>query len=56
MNTEQTWEYIIDLNIATEEELSLITSINGYSVETLGSVIYCRTGYRSVEQLQEMED
>lgn len=50
---DEIWQYIIDNNIATEEELQLITSINGYNEETLNDVIYCRTGYRSVEQLKE---
>ena len=43
--------------ITTEAELSLITDINGYSIETLNDVIYARTGYRDFEQLkEEMEE
>ena len=41
--------------IATEEELQLITSINGINLESLESVLYCRTGYRSLEQINDME-
>lgn len=44
------WDFIIDYNIASEETLSIITSINGYSVETLNDVIYAATGYRSMDQ------
>lgn len=47
------WDYIIDNGIATEEELKLVTCINGYNEETLNNVIYVRTGYRSIEQLQD---
>lgn len=47
------WDYLIENSIATQEELELITSINGYSVETLNDVIYARTGYHDLEQLQE---
>ena len=49
------WDYIKETEIATENELSLITSINGFSVDTLNSVLYCRTGYRSLEQIQDAE-
>jgi hypothetical protein len=49
------WEYIIEHEIATEEELQLITDINGYKEETLNDVLYARTGYRNIEQLIEEE-
>lgn len=47
------WDYLVNNSIATQEELELITSINGYSVDTLNDVIYARTGYHNLEQLQE---
>jgi hypothetical protein len=46
------WDYLIDYSIATEEELRLVTCINGYNEDTLNDIIYARTGYRSIEQLQ----
>jgi len=46
------WNYLIDNGIATDEELKLITCINGYNEKALNSVIYARTGYRSLEQLK----
>lgn len=49
------WSYLLEYSVATEEELQLITSINGFSENTLNEVIYARTGYRSFEQLQESE-
>ena len=53
-NTIETiWDYLLDYNIATEEELKLVTNINGYNIESLESVIYARTGYKNIEQLQE---
>ena len=55
MNTQEIWDYLIENMIATEEELQLITSINGMNEESLNSVLYCRTAYRSVEQLQDCE-
>ena len=49
-------DYLLDSEIATEKELSLVTSINGFSLETFESILYSRTGYRSLEQIKEMED
>ncbi len=48
------YDFLVDNLIATEDELSLITSINGYSVDTLNDVLYYRTGYRDYEQYLEV--
>ena len=52
MTIEQMWDYLTETGIATEEELSLITAINGYNEEAMLDVLYVRTGYRSFEQLE----
>ena len=49
---EELWDYLLEQGIATEEELQLITSINGYNEEALNDVLYCRTGYRNIEQIE----
>jgi hypothetical protein len=49
------WDYLTETEIATEEELSLVCCINGTSLDTLESVLYARTGYRSLEQIQEAD-
>lgn len=49
------WDKILEYGIATEETLEVITNINGYSIETLNDVIYCQTGYRTIEQYEESE-
>jgi hypothetical protein len=46
---DQMWDWLLDMGIATEEELQLVTDINGYSIETLNDVLYARTGYRDQE-------
>lgn len=51
MDTNQVWQLLLDYDVATEAELHLITNINGYSVDSLESVIYSRTGLNSVDQL-----
>lgn len=47
------WDYMVESGIATEEELKLVTNINGMSNDTLEDVLYARTGYRSMDQIAE---
>ena len=47
------WDYLIEYEIATEEELQLVTDVAGYSDETMNAVIYARTGLNDLEQLME---
>ena len=49
--TEKTWDFLVENMVATEAELSLVTSINGYNIESLNSVIYARTTYHDLDQL-----
>lgn len=53
---EENIQYLIENNIATEEEVILVCSINGYNQETLEDILYARTGYRSFEQIQGEEE
>ena len=52
MTISEYWEFLIERGIATENELQLITSINGYNNDALNDVLYVRTGYNSVEQME----
>ena len=52
---ESTWDNLVNYGIATENELQLITDINGYNLEALNDVIYARTGYHDWEQFKECE-
>lgn len=47
--------FIIDNHIATEEEVDLVTQINGYSEDKLNDIIWCRTGYHDIEQIWDCE-
>ena len=49
----QTWETMVELGICTDEELGLATALCGTNIHTLESVLYIRTGYRSLEQFME---
>lgn len=51
-NIESVWELLVDMEIATDEELQLVTSINGYNIDSLNDVIYVRTGCHDIEQLK----
>ncbi len=47
------WDYLLENEIATKDELCLVTAINGYNLEALEDVLYARTAYRSLDQLIE---
>lgn len=47
------WDLLIENNVATEEELQLVTAINGQNVKTLNDVLYVRTGCRYLGQFKE---
>lgn len=53
--TEKLYDYLIDTGVCTEDELALLTSINGTNIDTLEAALYSRTGYRSLEQINELE-
>ena len=44
---------LVKHGIATEEELQLVTCINGYNKEALNDIVYARTGYHTIEQFLE---
>ena len=54
-DVNELWNELENRGIATNEEMQLVTDINGYSVETLNDVLYARTGYRSLKQMDEEE-
>lgn len=50
MNIEKMWDLLLENEIATEDELQLVTSINGYNEQALLDILYCRTGYRDFDE------
>ena len=52
------YDMLVELNIATEEELNLAFNITDMCwLDTLNRVLYARTGYRNLQQyLEEEED
>lgn len=54
MKTEDLlWDFMVENQIATESELQLVSNgeICGYSEETMMKVLFCKTGFRSIEQV-----
>ena len=49
------FDFIIEWEIATEDEIQLVTKINGWNEESLNDIIYVKTGYRDMEQMKESE-
>lgn len=47
---EQAWDMLIDMGVS-EQTLQIVTSINGYNIDTLKDVLYAHTGYRSFNQI-----
>lgn len=45
--------FLIEQGIATEDEISLVTQINGYSIDTLNDILYARTGYQDLDAYKE---
>ena len=52
---DRIYDYLVECQIATATEIRLVTSINGYNVESLNDILYSRTGYKCISQLQEVE-
>jgi len=54
-STEQAWDILTEQFNVSEETLRIVTSINGYSLETLESVLYAIAGFNDFEQIEEEE-
>ena len=44
------WDKLINLGVS-EETINVVTKINGYSLESLESILYAVFGYRSFDQV-----
>lgn len=56
MDYDTIYDYLIDNDIATSEEIDLVTYINGDNVTSLLDILYVRTGFTSWIQLEDEED
>jgi len=53
---EYIWDTLTEMGIATSEEIGLVIALMGKSEETLNSILYVRTGYRTLEQMFEEDE
>ena len=51
MDTNKAWDALLDLGVS-EQTLQIVTSINGYTLETLKDILYAHTGLRSFDQIE----
>lgn len=49
------FDFIVDYEIATSEEIRLVTCITGWNQRSLNDIIEVRTGYKDMEQYKEAE-
>lgn len=49
MSLDTQFDELINYGVCTEDEVRLVTEINGYSDETLEDILYARTGYSDFE-------
>lgn len=53
MTIMQMYDYLVEYNIATEDEINLVTTIAGYNELTMCDILYVRTGLQTFEELIE---
>ncbi len=53
---EYVWDMMVELGVATDDEIGLACALCGTTMETLERVLYVRTGYRSLEQMLEEDE
>jgi hypothetical protein len=54
MTVEKAWDLLLEMGVS-EQTLQIVTSINGYSLETLEDILYAHAGERSFDQLDDEE-
>ena len=47
---DNAWDTLMALGVS-EQTLQIVTSINGYTMETMTDILYAATGLRSFEQV-----
>lgn len=52
MDVYDIWGYLVEYGVATDKEIELVVSINGLTEETMNDIIFVRTGFNNIEQLQ----
>lgn len=56
INIDRMYEILLDYCIATEDEINLVTKINGWNEQSMLDILYVRTGYTDFTQFVEELD
>lgn len=48
INWWNTW--LVECDVATQDEIDLVTAINGWNEESMLDILFVRTGLRNIEQ------
>lgn len=49
---DEAWEMLLDLG-TSEETIQVVTSINGYNLQSLEDILYAQYGYTDFNQIDE---
>ena len=52
MDKNKMWDKLLKMGVS-EQTLQIVTSINGYSEETMLDILYAYAGYRNFEQMED---
>lgn len=56
LTLDDKWQLLLDMGVS-EQTLSIVVCINGYSLETLEAILFAYCGYRNFQQyLEELND
>lgn len=55
LSVDDMYSILLDFNVATQKELNLVTSINGFNEESFYDILYVRTGLiRFIDLFEEV--
>lgn len=50
LKLDNIWDLFLSYDVCSEETLRVVTSINGYSLQTMKDILFATTGLRNLEQ------
>lgn len=50
LKLDDIWDLFLSYDVCSEETLRVVTSINGYSLQTMKDILFATTGLRNLEQ------
>ena len=51
MDITKAWDTLLNMGVS-EQTLQIVTSINGYTMETMKDILYAHSGLRSFDQIE----